>query len=351
MCEGLDNARRRWGVNACAIAATARLLVELQASMKSSESSTIGPQACCGRWDEITRSVLGKLSRCARCCAGLAWKFGVTCVLLRCAWNSRYSPIVVRVERRDLYGRRILVGDLYEREEEGEFVWGQRLGALFTTESDCGQEPGCVRRAGAWCVVGWADSEVWGMWTMGVLYWPLPRVQERRGPADPGYYCGVGAGGKRRVVPSCQLPTKQKERRAAYSKFHQYTRNTCPSSYHGRAVLLGAQATPPPSIRSFSGSTDLCLPSSSIGSRGPLYIIVENHKTPVVVGGLVCTLNLCCFGERDLQQGDTERHAHNNVGYRYGGNRPGARAFARPREQRGAIVGWDQRKDWVNETL
>lgn len=57
-----------------------------------------------------------------------------------------------------------------------------------------------MRRAGArgawWAGLGRGTPTYGVMWATGVLYWALPRVQERKeGPADPGCY-GVGAGGR-----------------------------------------------------------------------------------------------------------------------------------------------------------
>lgn len=95
-----------------------------------------------------------------------------------------------------------------------------------------------MRRAGA-VRVGWADSEVWGMWTMVYCTGRYPGYKRER-PKDPGYYCGVCGcrGQERRVVLSCQLPTKQIERRAIHGKWFQFTRSTC-SSWKGFVAYGG----------------------------------------------------------------------------------------------------------------
>lgn len=79
------------------------------------------------------------------------------------------------------------------------------------------------------------------------------------------------------------------------------------------------------------GSTDLCFPSFSIGSRGSSYIIKENPKLFVITG--VCFPSLHCFGRetntKKRPKGTFER-LRISEGRSLGGGQ-GSRAFARPR--------------------
>lgn len=76
--------------------------------------------------------IAGSYRDARRALCGIGVETRVTCVLRGCAQNVRYSPIDAWTERRDLYGRRVLVGDLYEREKRGNLYGGKCLVALFT---------------------------------------------------------------------------------------------------------------------------------------------------------------------------------------------------------------------------
>lgn len=76
--------------------------------------------------------ITGSSRDARRALCGIGVETRVTCVLRGCARSARYSPIDAWTERRVLYGRRVLVGDLYEREKRGNLYGGKCLVALFT---------------------------------------------------------------------------------------------------------------------------------------------------------------------------------------------------------------------------
>ena len=155
----------------------------------------------------------------AKVLRGIGVELRVTCVLVGCAQKCMYSPIVVWVERRVfVWEAGFLVGDLYEKEKRGNLYGGRRLGSLFTMESDCGQEPGCVKGG---CLVrgglgGRTPSTygVCGQWVYCTERY-LPRVQEREGTPRIQAIIVVWVQGGRGVSCQCQLPTIQTGRRGS----------------------------------------------------------------------------------------------------------------------------------------